>query len=142
MDAVDDIRTGRHCVFSLNVHLVFVTKYRRQVLDAKALEILSQAFAKVCTDFEGELVRFSGEDDHVHLEVRYPPKVAVSRLVNSLKGVSSRVLRTKYPAIAKRYYNNVLWSPSYLATSSGEESGLAVRHYVKKQQGRVQQATI
>jgi putative transposase len=49
----------------------------------------------LCTDFEAELVAFEGEDDHVHLLVNYPPKVAVSALVNSLKGVSSRMIRKK-----------------------------------------------
>ena len=52
-----------------------------------------------------------GGDDHVHLLVEYPPKVAVSSLVNSLKGVSSRLLRKERPDIEKRYWKGVLWSP-------------------------------
>ena len=49
----------------------------------------------VCNNFEAELVEFDGEDDHVHLLINYPPKVAISTLVNSLKGVSSRMIRKK-----------------------------------------------
>jgi len=71
-----EIRTGRHCVFMLHVHLVFVTKYRRGVFTKEVIEDLRGIFAKVCTDFEAELVEFDGEDDHVHLLVNYPPKVA------------------------------------------------------------------
>ena len=70
----------------MHVHLVFVTKYRRHVFDADAIQRLRLHFASVCKDFEAELVEMDGEDDHVHLLVNYPPKVAVSNLVNSLKG--------------------------------------------------------
>ena len=96
----NDIRHGRHCTFLMHVHLVFVTKYRRNVFTKEILDDLRPLFAGVCTDFEAELVEFDGEDDHVHLLVNYPPKVAVSNLVNSLKGVSSRMIRKKnYPSI-------------------------------------------
>ena len=67
MEKVKDIRTGRHCVFSLHVHLVFVTKYRYGVFTKAILEDLREIFASVCQDFEAKLVEFDGEDDHVHL---------------------------------------------------------------------------
>ncbi|MCA1795855.1 MAG: IS200/IS605 family transposase [Desulfobacteraceae bacterium] len=130
----NDIRTGRHCIFNMHVHLVFVTKYRKKVLDAKAIGILRESFTKVCIDFEAELVEMNGEHDHVHLLVHYPPKVAISTLVNSLKGVSSRVLRSRYPDVAKRYYKNVLWSPSYFAASCGGAPISIIRQYVEQQQ--------
>lgn len=134
MEKNNEIRTGRHCVFNLHVHLVFVTKYRRKVLDAKAIEILRESFAKVCTDFWAELVEMNGEHDHMHLLIHYPPKVALSALVNSLKGASSRILRNRYPEIAKRYYKNVLWSPSYFAASCGGAPISIIRQYVEQQQ--------
>jgi len=130
----NDIRTGRHCVFNMHVHLVFVTKYRRKVLDAKAIEILRESFSKVCADFETELIEMNGEHDHVYLLVHYPPKVAISALVNSLKGASSRILRSRYPEIATRYYQNILWSPSYFAASCGGASISIIRQYVEQQQ--------
>ena len=108
MTVSGDIRSGRHCVFRLHAHLVFVTKYRRRVLTKDALESLRSVFSKVCDDFEAELEEFDGEDDPVHLLVNDPPKVAISRLVNSLKGVSSRRLRQLSPATARRYHRGVL----------------------------------
>ncbi|WP_459947958.1 IS200/IS605 family transposase, partial [Desulfocastanea catecholica] len=66
MEKNNDIRTGRHCVFNMHVHLVFVTKYRKKVLDGKAIEILRESFTKICGDFETELIEFNGEHDHVH----------------------------------------------------------------------------
>ena len=65
-------------VSALHVHLVFVTKYRRGVLDADMLRCCEDAMRKVCGDFGAELREFNGEDDHVHLFVAYPPKVAVA----------------------------------------------------------------
>lgn len=95
----NDIRRGRHCVFKMHVHLVFVAKYRRKVFDGDAIDRLRIIFAKTCANFEAQLIEMDGEDDHVHLLVEYPPKVAVSHLVNSLKGVSSRLLRKERPDI-------------------------------------------
>lgn len=130
----NDIRRGRHCVFAMHVHLVFVAKYRRKVFDAAAIDSLRAIFAKVCTDFEAVLVEMDGESDHVHLLVEYPPKVAVSALVNSLKGVSSRLLRQERPDLQRRYWKGVLWSPSYFAASCGGAPISIVRQYIEQQQ--------
>lgn len=119
----------------MHVHLVFVTKYRRGVFTKEILDDLRGIFAKVCTDFEAELVEFDGEDDYVHLLVNYPPKMAVSKLVNSLKGVSSFLIRKKgYPSIKKKLWGNALWSPSYFAGSCGGASIDIIRKYIEQQQ--------
>ncbi|WP_426336108.1 IS200/IS605 family transposase [Pseudoduganella sp. R-31] len=129
-----DLRHGRHCVFMMHVHLVFVTKYRRDVFTKDILEDLRPIFANVCADFESELVEFDGEHDHVHLLVNYPPKVAVSHLVNSLKGVSSRMIRKKhYPSIRQKLWGGTLWSPSYFAGSCGGAPIAVIRQYVEQQ---------
>src|ERR1700756_1047072 len=112
-------RRGRHCVSRLHVHLVFVTKYRRNVFTKDILNDMRGIFDSICHDFEASLAEMDGEDDHVHLRVDFPPKVAVSKLVNSLKGVSSRRLRRLHPVLRKRYWKGVLWSPSYFAASCG-----------------------
>ena len=118
MEKSTEIRSGRHCVFNMHVHLVFVTKYRRDVFTETILGDLKDIFASVCKDFEAELVEFDGGSDHVHLLVNYPPKISVSSLVNSLKGVSSRLIRSRhYPAIQSKLWGNALWSPSYFAGS-------------------------
>jgi putative transposase len=118
----------------MHVHLVFVTKSRRKVFDGDAIDRLRGMFAKVCEDFDSTLMEMDGEDDHVHLLVEYPPKVAVSALVNSLKGASSRRLRKERPDIANRYWKGVLWSPSYFASSCGGAPIAIVRQYIEQQQ--------
>ena len=133
MPNASDIRTGRHCVFALHVHLVFVTKYRRDVFTKTILDALRPIFESVCRDFEAELMEFDGEDDHVHLLVNYPTKVSLSSLVNSLKGVSSRLLRKQFPPLVKRYWKEVLWSPSYFAASCGGAPLSLIRQYIENQ---------
>jgi putative transposase len=118
----------------MHVHLVFVAKYRYKVFTKTILDDMQTIFDKVCKDFEAELIEFDGENDHVHLLVNYHPKVSVSKLVNSLKGVSSRMLRTKHPDLRKKYWKGVLWSPSYFAGSCGGAPIALIRQYIEQQQ--------
>ena len=134
MEKDNEVRHGRHCVFKMHVHLVFVAKYRRKVFDDDAIDRMRRMFGKVCEDMEASLVEMDGEDNHVHLLVEYPPKLAVSVLVNSLKGVSSRLLRKERPDLRKRYWKNVLWSPSYFASSCGGAPIGIIKQYIEQQQ--------
>lgn len=126
----DDLRHGRTCVYNLQAHLVFVTKYRRNVLTHDMLTDMEAIMRDVCQDFDATLMEFNGEDDHVHLLVSYPPKVALSTLINSLKGVSSRRLRAKYDI---KTHRNHLWSPSYYAASSGGAPLETLKQYIQQQ---------
>ena len=84
------VRKGRHCVSVLHAHLVFVTKYRRKVFNDDMLNRLKVILEETCQDFEVNLTEFNGETDHVHLLVEYPPKVQLSKLINSLMHVSEQ----------------------------------------------------
>lgn len=135
MNGSTNLRRGRTCIFLMHVHLVFVTKYRRKVFTKQILSELETIFTSICQDFEAELVEFEGEGDHVHLLINYPPKVAVSKLVNSLKGVSSRLIRKKsYLTIRKGLWGGCLWSPSYFAGACGGASLEVIRNYIEQQQ--------
>jgi len=107
-------RVGRHSVFQLYSHLVFVTKYRYKILEGYMFPTLKKIFKKVCHDFQSELIEFDGEDDHVHLLVNYPPKISLSFLVNRLKGVSSRKLKLYHPEVSNRYFKSALWIQAIL----------------------------
>ena len=128
-----DLRQGRHCVFNLKIHLVFVTKYRKGCLDDPALRALEDAFRSVCQDFESELLEFNGEADHVHLLVSLHAKHSVASLVNSLKGVSSRILRSQRKDIRWAWFKNALWSRSYFAGSFGGATLEQLKRYVESQ---------
>jgi putative transposase len=128
-----EFRTGRHCIFNMHVHLVFVTKYRKSVLKNKHIVSLKTLFSSVCADFESELIECNGEEDHVHLLITYPPKVSIAKLVNSLKGVSSRKLKQLHPELNKKYFNGALWTPSYFSASCGGAPLDIIKQYVQSQ---------
>ncbi|MQS37532.1 IS200/IS605 family transposase [Streptomyces katsurahamanus] len=128
------IRRGRHVNYSLHAHLVFLTRDRRDVFDDAMLERCEKIMGDVCAGFDAELREFNGEADHVHLLVHYPPKVALSKLINSLKGVSSRYLRAEYTSLINRNEaDSALWSRSYFAGSCGDASPTVIRQYIEDQ---------
>jgi len=130
-----ELRRGRHVVFDLHAHIVFVTKYRKKVFDADALDRLKRIIRVVCADFEADLKEFNGESDHVHLLLNYSPKYSLSSIVNSLKGVSSRRLKQERPDMLKKFYNGALWSPSYFVGSVGGAPLTVLKKYIENQAG-------
>ena len=109
---------------------MFVTTYRRGVFDTEMLNLCEQVMAQVCADFDTTLAEFNGEEDHVHLLVQYPPKVAPSHLVNPLKGVSSRRLRQDFVGrINRAAMRGRFWSPSDFAGSCAGAPLSAVKDY-------------
>lgn len=119
----------------MHVHLVFVTKLRSGVLTDGLLALCEAVVRDVCSDFNAELVEFNGAHDHVHLLVEYPPTVQISRLVNSLKGVSARRLRYEYTGWVNQHsMNGHFWSPSYFAASCGGPPLSIIRQYIDQQQ--------
>ena len=121
-------------VSALHVHLVFVTKYRRGVLNADMLLSCQDAMRKVCGDPGAGLREFNGEDDHVHLLAGYPPKVAVPVLVNSLNGVPARRLRPQFTGrVNPHIMHGHFWSPSYFAASCGGAPLSITRQYIEQQ---------
>lgn len=128
--AQQPLRRGRHSISRLVVHLVFVVKYRRAVLAAEHLERMEAVCLGVAEKMGFQLLEFNGEADHVHLLVEYPPAVSVSALVNTLKGVSSRMLRKEFPLPP---HGEHLWSPSYFASSAGGATIETLRRYIAEQ---------
>src|SRR5690554_8219002 len=91
---LDSLRK-RHSVTKLVAHLVFTNKYRRKLFDRFMIEQLREVFDSACEKLECNLLEMDGEEDHVHLLMAYPPKLAISVMVNNLKSVSSRRIRSK-----------------------------------------------
>lgn len=116
------------------MHLVFVTKYRRGALTDAILSDCENIMANVCQDFGCTLVEFNGEEDYVHLLVHFPATVQISRLVNSLKGVSSRYLRRDHAKHINNYlWNGHLWSRSYYAATAGGAPLSTIATYIQSQ---------
>ena len=123
----------RHSVSKLVVHLVFTTKYRRKLFDAIMIGQLREAFESACVKLECELVEMNGEADHVHFLISYPPRLAVSVMVNNLKSVSSRMLRLQNSHLERQSKNAALWSRSYFACTAGGATLDTLKTYIESQ---------
>ncbi|WP_406319948.1 IS200/IS605 family transposase [Streptosporangium sp. NBC_01639] len=127
-------QAGRSVAYSLHAHLVFTPKYRRKVFTDEILRRREDIMIEACDSFGATLVEFNGEHDHVHLLVHYPPKVALSTLVTSLKGVSARLLRKEFPPHIRRHlWRGHFWSPSYFAASCGGAPLSIIKEYIENQ---------
>ncbi|OYD67263.1 IS200/IS605 family transposase [Rhodococcus sp. OK302] len=127
-------RTGRHVVYSLQAHVVLVTKCRRGAITDRVREHLIATTHDVCERFETTLVEADGEDDHLHLLVDYPPKVSLSKLVGAIKtNTSLWVRRENFPEVTQALWGDHFWSPSYFVTSTGGASLEKVAAYVRDQ---------
>ena len=112
--------------------MVFVCKYRHDVLSELAIADLRENFCEVCADLGATLVTCNGEDDHTHQLVEYPSSLALSWLVKNLKGRSSRLLREYRPKVHGRY-RSARWTPAYFVASCGGAPISVLRQYVQQQ---------
>ena len=121
-------------VYLLHAHVIFVTKYRGNVFDSEILDKMQELMKRICDDHEVVLKEFNGESDHVHLLIEYPPKLALSKLVNTLKGTSSRELKRSFPELNQvAWRKNALWSPSYFVGSVGGAPLEVLKQYIEQQ---------
>ena len=126
------LRLERHSVSDLQVHLVCITKYRRSVFTSESLDLIEESFRDVAKKMDFQILEFNGEGDHVHALIEYPPKLSISQMVNSLKGVSSRQYgRAGFP---KPDNNSALWSPSYFVSSVGGAPLEVLKKYMQNQE--------
>jgi len=127
-------RTDRSCVYKNNVHLVFVTKYRKGVFTKQMLDRVHEIIKETCLQMDCELLEFGGEHDHVHIMVAVHPKVAVSNLVGKLKGKSSYMIKREYwDHVKNMLWGDHFWSPSYCVVSCGGASLDVVKQYIANQ---------
>jgi putative transposase len=128
------LNKGYRNVYDLNIHLVLVTKYRRKVINKAMLDRLREIFVSTCSKWRSDLRQFNGEADHVHLLISYPPDVEVSKLVNNLKTVSSRLIRKDFLGELSLVYSKpVFWSGAYFVASAGETTLEQLKVYVEGQ---------
>lgn len=131
-----ELKSQAHCVFRIYYHIVFLTKYRKNALSPAILERLKEHFLRLCENAGCELVEFNGEADHVHLLVETHPGIAPSRLVNTLKTISSREIRREFAAdLAKYYWKPVLWHRAYCVLSAGGAPLEILKQYIQQQGG-------
>ncbi|WP_017324008.1 IS200/IS605 family transposase [Synechococcus sp. PCC 7336] len=133
------LKRGYRNVYDLNIHLVLVTKYRARVINQEMLSRLKEIFEQTCQKWNCTLVEFNGEVDRVHLLIEFPPDVALSKLVNNLKTVSSRLIRKQFPErVAQFFQKPVFWTGTYFIASTGGVTLEQIKQYVEQQNSPAQ----
>jgi putative transposase len=125
-------RRERHSVTDLKIHLVCVAKYRDEIFSGEELKLIEDVFRHVAKQMNFQILEINGEDEHIHALIEYPPKLSVSKIVNALKGVSSR--RYGQAGFKKPHGKSALWSPSYFAVSVGGAPIEVLIQYIKNQE--------
>lgn len=121
-------------ISDLKAHLVLTTKYRRKVLTAPMLTRLEEVFKNLMEKWEGRLIEFNGEVDHVHILIQYNPQTELSKLINNLKTVSSRYLRKEFEDdVNNVYWKDVLWTSGYFIASCGGVTIEELKKYIENQ---------
>ena len=121
-------------VFSLKYHLVWCPKYRRPVLEGAIEKRLREVLEDVRAEHGWTIHALEVMPDHIHLFIESDPIYSVAEIVNRLKGASSRILRSEFPALRSRL--PTLWSRSYYAGTVGAVSDAVVRRYIESQKGK------
>lgn len=123
-----------HSTYSLKFHLVLVTKYRRKVITKDMLTRLEELFNDQLNRWECDLIEFNGEAEQVHLLISTHPKILPYKLVNSLKTVTSRLIRKEFPEHGGIFYSKpVFWSRSYRIISVGGAPLSGLKAYIQNQ---------
>ena len=130
---MSEYRTSSHAKYSLHIHLVWVTKYRKKVLSGEIARRTRELIREICRTNEVEIIKGHVSRDHVHLLVSMPPFLSVSKLVGYIKGKSLRKIQQEYTEIRRRFWGQHLWARGYFAASSGNVTDEVIKAYIEQQ---------
>jgi putative transposase len=125
-----------HAVFSLQYHLVLIIKYRRKALcDETIRERLKNIVWGLAKQLGVEIIAQEPAEDHIHVLFKAKPSTDLVKTVNTLKGVTARLLRKEFPQLKELLWGGSFWSDSYFLASTGQVSLDVLKKYVEEQQG-------
>lgn len=126
-------KSNLNVVYSCKYHVVFCPKYRREVLVPPLDSRLKEIVREICTDARSEMIEMEVMPDHVHLLLDCDPQFGINRLIRSIKGRSSHLLRQEYPFLKSRLPS--LWTNSYFVSSVGGAPLTVIKQYIENQKG-------
>ncbi len=124
-------RKGSHTVFDLKFHLVWTTKYRYRVMSEKIAPRTRDILSQVCQELDAAIVKGHLSPDHVHMLVSIPPHLPVSKLMQHLKGVSSRKLQMEFKELRSKYWGRHIWARGYFCATVGSVTDEQIKQYIE-----------
>lgn len=123
-------RTSSLSVFRVEIHIVWITKYRYKVLQDDVAVRTRDLIRRICTEESAEILSGVVSSDHIHILASLDPSTSVSKLLQQLKGKTSRLLQQEFPHLRKRYWGQHLWARGYFAVSAGNDSSEMIEEYI------------
>jgi len=128
-----EYRTSAHAVFDIKYHFVWITKYRYKILRGRVAERARDLLRQICQARGAVIVRGAISPDHIHMLVSCDPVLSPAKLVQYMKGRSSRKLQDEFPELRKRYWGQHLWARGYFCASVGAVDEETIRKYIEDQ---------
>ena len=128
-------RLGAHTKTDLKVHLIWIPKYRKKVLTGQVAIRTRDLLRQIAMEHELEIISGKVAKDHIHMFISYRPTQNVSKIMQWLKGISSRILLQEFVHLRKQFWGRHLWARGYLAVSSGNITDEMIQQYIEEQEG-------
>ena len=128
------MRKSSHVQYDIEYHIVWTTKYRYRVIVGKIAERTRKLVIQSCNSMNVNIIKGSIGREHIHLLVSCPPSLSVSKLVQQLKGKTSRTLQMEFKELRKRYWGRHLWASGYLCRSVGTVTRNTIKEYIENQE--------
>ena len=129
-----EYRHSAHAVYDIKYHIIWITKYRYKVLRGRVAERARDLIRQICEAREVVVIRGAVSPDHIHMLVSAPPQLAPSKLVQYMKGRSSRRLQDEFEELRKRYWGQYLWARGYFCATVGAVDEETIKKYIESQQ--------
>ncbi len=128
-------RAHHHAKYDLKYHLVLVTKYRKKCITKEILKRLEEIIRDICKKWDVEVLEFSGEEDHIHLLISAHPSMELSKFINNLKTISSRLIRKEFKEhLSKFYWKPYFWTRAYFIATTGGAPLEVIKQYIQSQE--------
>jgi putative transposase len=122
-----------HTIYDNKYHIVWITKYRKKILRDEIGYRLREILRQICSTDKVDILKGAIGPDHVHMMLSIPPHMAVSRVVQHMKGESSRKLQMEYPSLQKQFWGQHLWAIGYFCSTTGTVTDAVVKRYIEEQ---------
>jgi len=130
---MQNYRESRHTVYDLKYDIVWITKYRKPILQGEIAKRARDLVREICKAKDVEILKGHISKEHVHVFVSVPPHISVSQLVQSLKGKSSRKLLLEYKGLSRAFWGRHLWARGYFVATSGNVTDEVIMKYIEQQ---------
>ena len=128
-----DYRHSAHAVYDIKYHVIWVTKYRYKVMRGRIAERARELIRQICRARDVVIIRGAISPDHIHMLLSVPPELAPAKVVQYIKGRSSRLLQAEFPELGKRYWGQHLWARGYFCATVGAVDEETIKHYIETQ---------